>query len=63
MHVNLYRHYRPASKTPSKWHFAGWPIVARGWMLTGHLSRGLWFQEKKFIEVNLELEIYVLAYP
>ena len=22
-------HYRPASKTPFKWHFAGGPIMAR----------------------------------
>ena len=26
-------HYRPATETPSEWHFAGRPIVAQVWML------------------------------
>ena len=29
-------HYRPASETPSKWRFAGGPIVARDLTLTGN---------------------------
>ena len=34
-HVKL-GHYRPASETPSKWRFAGGPILARDLMLTGY---------------------------
>ena len=34
MHVKS-GHCRPVSETPSKWRFAGGPIVARDWMLTG----------------------------
>ena len=30
-------HYRPASKTPSERRFAGGPIVARDWILAGHI--------------------------
>ena len=30
-------HYRPASKTPSKRRFASGPIVARDWILAGHI--------------------------
>ena len=30
-------HYRPTSKTPSERHFAGGPIVARDWILAGHI--------------------------
>ena len=30
-------HYRPASKTPFERHFAGGPIVARDWILAGHI--------------------------
>ena len=30
-------HYRPASKTPSERGFAGGPIVARDWILAGHI--------------------------
>ena len=30
-------HYRPASKTPSELRFAGGPIVARDWILAGHI--------------------------
>ena len=30
-------HYRPASKTPSERRFAGEPIVARDWILAGHI--------------------------
>ena len=30
-------HYRPASKTPSEQRFAGGPIVARDWILAGHI--------------------------
>ena len=35
-HVKL-GHYRPASKTSSKRRFAGGPIVARDWILAGHI--------------------------
>ena len=30
-------HHRPASKTPSELRFAGGPIVARDWILAGHI--------------------------
>ena len=30
-------HYRPASKTPSERRFALGPIVARDWILAGHI--------------------------
>ena len=30
-------HYRPTSKTPSERHFAGGPMVARDWILVGHI--------------------------
>ena len=30
-------YYRPASETPSKWRFAGWPIVTRDWLLAGKI--------------------------
>ena len=35
-HVKL-GNYRPANKTPSEWRFAGGPIVARNWILVGHI--------------------------
>ena len=31
-------HYQPASKTPSERRFAGGPIVARDWILAGHIT-------------------------
>ena len=30
-------HYRPTSKTPSERHLAGGPMVARDWILAGHI--------------------------
>ena len=36
MHVKS-GNYRPASKTPFGWCFAGGPIVAHDWMLAGML--------------------------
>ena len=36
-HVVKSGHYRPASKTPSERRFAGGPIVARDWILGGHI--------------------------
>ena len=36
-HVVKSGHYRPASKTPSERRFAGGPIVARDWILAGHI--------------------------
>ena len=37
--VSLSSHYRPASKTPLKWRFAGGLIVVRFHVLTGSLQR------------------------
>ena len=31
-------HYRPASKTPSERRFAVGPILARDWILAGHIT-------------------------
>ena len=28
-------HFWPAGETPFKWRFAGWPVVARFYVLTG----------------------------
>ena len=36
-HVVKSGHYQPASKTPSERRFAGGPIVARDWILAGHI--------------------------
>ena len=36
-HVVKSGHYRLASKTPSERRFAGGPIVARDWILVGHI--------------------------
>ena len=36
-HVVKSGHYRLASKTPSERRFAGGPIVARDWILAGHI--------------------------
>ena len=36
-HVVKSCHYRPSSKTPSERRFAGEPIVARDWILAGHI--------------------------
>ena len=35
-------HYRAASETPFGWRFAGGPIVARIYMLTGIYLFGAW---------------------
>ena len=40
-------HYRPTSKTPFEWRFAGGPIVARFCMLTG-VSRNDASNDEKF---------------
>ena len=34
-HHTMSGHYRPTSQTPFEWRFAGGPIVARFYMLTG----------------------------
>ena len=61
-------HYRPASKTPSERRFAGGPIVARDWILAGHMicrgrplnSHGLLSVERQTVLTQIRLSLHCL---